>query len=309
MTDIAAGRKTSHRPRGYIDVYRPQQKTRALLADVEAVLAEYRDHWPLTVRQIYYRLVGSRGYPKTETFYGKLCHHVANARRGRLIAFSAIRDDGVSTMFFEHFDDEEHFRRHVRELGESYIRNKLAQQDRHIEVWCEAAGMLPQLAWIAEGYSVQVYSSSGFDSLTAKKHLADRICAIGKPATILHLGDFDPSGASIFDCVAEDVGAFVQADRPWATVEVRFRRVALTADQVRNYSLPTAPPKATDSRSKSWQGETCQLEALPPDTIANLLRKAVESEIDGEQLRIDRIAEEIERRNIAMALPAPEVRT
>jgi hypothetical protein len=102
MAEIRTSRK-----RGYIEDYRPQQKTRALIDSAIAVLDEYEDYWPLTVRQIFYRLVGAHAYPKTEADYKKLCHHLANARRGRLISFDAIRDDGVSTYNFRHFDDEE----------------------------------------------------------------------------------------------------------------------------------------------------------------------------------------------------------
>ena len=40
----------------------------------------------------------------------------------------------------------------------------------------------------------------------------------------------------------------------------QFRRVALTKEQVDGYELPTAPPKKSDSRSKKWKGETCQLQ-------------------------------------------------
>ncbi|WP_235829667.1 MBL fold metallo-hydrolase [Frigidibacter oleivorans] len=299
-----AGRKTS-RPRGYIENYSPQAKTRELLDQAQAVLEEYREYWPLTCRQIFYRLVGAHGYAKTEAAYGRLCHHLANARRGGLIPFYAIRDDGVTTYRLGHFDGKDDFLRHLRGLGQNYTRNKLADQEYHIEVWCEAAGMLPQLDEVARAYSVPVYSSGGFDSLTAKKDLADRICEIGKPTVILHLGDFDPSGVSIFDSVAEDVAAFVEADRRHGLVTAQFERVALTAAQVRRFDLPTAPPKATDSRSKAWTGGTCQLEALPPDVIAQILRKAIEQHLDFMQLGIDEEKEKHEREEVTRLLLAP----
>lgn len=303
---FAAGRKIG-RPRGYIENYRPQAKTLALLEQAQAVLTEYRQYWPLTCRQIFYRLVGAYDYDKTEAAYGRLCHHLANARRGRFIGFSSIRDDGVTTYRRDHFEDRDAFLRRVREMGKSYTRDKLAGQAVHIEVWCEAAGMLPQLDDVAEPYSVRAYSSGGFDSLTAKKDLAARICRIAKPTVILHLGDYDPSGVSIFDSVAEDVAAFVDADRPHGYVDVTFERVALTADQVRQYALPTAPPKATDSRSKGWEGGTCQLEALPPNVIADILREAIERHINADLLEIDRINEELDRREIqTLLLPAPK---
>jgi hypothetical protein len=65
--EIATSRKTG-RARGYIAAYQPQARTRVLLDDAAAVLNEYREYWPLTIRQIFYRLVGTKDYPKTETF-------------------------------------------------------------------------------------------------------------------------------------------------------------------------------------------------------------------------------------------------
>lgn len=297
--------KTHTRPRGYIKGYHPQEKTVALLLDVGVVLAEYRAHWPLTVRQIYYRLIGAHGYPKTESFYERLCEHMANARRARRIPFRAIRDDGVSVIADEHFADPDDFWTKIREIGRRYTRDKLAHQDHYVEVWCEAAGMQPQLARVARHYSIGVYSSSGFDSLTGKKDIAERVCAAGKSAVILHLGDFDPSGEAIFDALAADVRAFVQADRVDARIDVEFRRVALTAEQVEISNLPTTPAKASDRRSGRWgPRETCQLEALAPDAIATLLEEAIEEIFDLEVLNEDIEAERDERQRIAYALPA-----
>jgi hypothetical protein len=296
----------SNRPRGYIADYRPQEKTKQLLGDVLTVLDEYREHWPLTIRQVFYRLVGAYGADKSEGFYGKLCHHLANARRAGVIPFSAIRDDGVMTLEQDHFADADAFRAMVRRKAENYQRDLMAAQPVHIELWCEAAGMIQQLYRVATRFSVPVYSSSGFDSLTAKKTLADRICATGKPAVVLHLGDHDPSGESLFDVIAEDVGAFVAADRPNSLVTVQFQRIGLTAGQVRSYGLPTAPAKATDSRSKRWTGGTCQLEALAPDQIAGLVEDAIRAIIDADLMQADLEAEKRERRELTRLLPSPE---
>lgn len=280
---------------GYIEDYRPYAKTRDLLDQVQAVLDEYRQYWPLTCRQIFYRMVGAHGYDKNERAYGRLCNHLANARRGRLISFEAIRDDGVTSLHRDHFEDRDDFLRHVRSMGRRYTRNKLAGQDLHMEVWCEAAGMLPQLDSVAAPFSVRAYSSGGFDSLTAKHDLAQRVIRIEKPTVILHLGDYDPSGESIFKSAERDVTAFVEADRPHGLVTVKFERVALTRAQVAEYDLPTAPPKTTDSRSRTWGGGTCQLEALPPNIIAEILREALWRHIDRTRFREDCEAEKVDR--------------
>lgn len=290
------------RPRGFIESYRPRPDTLILLEAARAVLDEYREHWPLTVRQVYYRLIGAHGFEKTEAFYGRLCHHLANARRGRAIPFEAIRDDGVTTVRMDRYADADDFLIQQRQRAARYRRDLMATQPLHIEVWCEAAGMIVQLAKVAHRYSVNVFSSSGFDSLTAKKTVADRVCEAGKPAVIFHLGDFDPSGESIYRSVAEDVTAFVMADRPHALVNVEFRRVALTAEQVAHYRLPTAPAKVTDSRSKAWAGETCQLEALSPSQIAGILDDAILGLIDTDKLVDDERAEEGERADLTRLL-------
>lgn len=297
---------SSQRPRGYITDYRPQERTKQLLGDVMAVLDEYSEHWPLTCRQIFYRLVGAYGYDKTEAFYDKLCHHIANARRGRIIGFDAIRDDGVATYRFDHYADADAFRAEVRNMAQRYRRDLMADQRFHVEIWCEAAGMLAQLAKITERYSIRCYSSSGFDSLTAKKHLAERICAVGRPAVILHLGDFDPSGESMFNVIESDVSAFVLADRPHGLCSVSFRRVCLTAEQVIAHNLPTTPAKASDSRSKSWKGETCQLEALAPDQIADLLRTAIIDFVDLDLMEENLEIADQERTELLYLLPPPD---
>jgi hypothetical protein len=279
----------SGRARGYIEEYRPYAKTRALFDQVQVVLDEYREYWPLTCRQIFYRMVGAHGYDKSESAYGRLCNYLANARRARVIPFYAIRDD---------------FLRHVRSMGQRYTRNKLAGQELHIEVWCEAAGMLPQIDDVTAPFSVRAYSSGGFDSLTAKKGLADRIVMVEKPAIILHLGDYDPSGVSTFDSVAEDVTAFVEADRRHGQVTVDVHRIALTRDQVAEYDLPTAPPKVS-THSRNWNGDTCQLEALPPNIIADILKEALWQHIDPSKYLEDCEAEEADREAITqLLLPA-----
>lgn len=302
VVDFTAGREKRSRPRGYIANYKPQARTLALLAEVKAVLEEYADYLPLTARQIYYRLIGAYGHPKTEAFYANLCEHLANARRGGLIPFEAIRDDGVTTINRRYFADEDDFRWHLRNLARGYRRDLMATQPFHVEVWCEAAGMLQQLESVAHRYAIRVFSSGGFDSLTAKKDIADRIIQVGKPAIILHLGDHDPSGESIFRSSAEDVSAFVVADRPNGLVTVEFRRVALTAEQVACYALPTAPAKASDSRSRAWQGGTCQLEALSPRQIADILDDAIRDCLDLSRLEEDRESESDERDRVTRLL-------
>lgn len=311
MSEVTAPRNNRKRPKGYAS-WRPRRETRAVLAQVEEVLSEYRAHLPLTVRQIFYRLVGAHGFPKTEQAYERLCNYLVRARRAGLIPFESLRDDSASVMDHMHFDDEEHFLSYVHDLGRGLTLNKLASQRVAIRVYCEAAGMMPQLHDALEPYSVPVYSCSGFDSLTFKHQLASWFSETytwrGKIPVMLHLGDYDPSGESIFDAIVEDVVGFLERDTPGLLGtygrSLLFKRVALTEWQVGHYGLPTSPPKATDSRTHNWKGTAaCQLEAMPPDDLRRRIIAEVEGYLDLADLEFVQERQVTARRNIARALP------
>ena len=303
--------RTRKRPKGYAP-WRPRAETRDVLAQVDKVLFEYRKYLPLTVRQIFYRLVGAFGYPKTECAYERLGNYLVRARRAGKVPFEAIRDDSASVMDYLHFDGEDEFYAHVHRLGRNYTQDKLAGQGHKIRLHCEAEGMMPQMHAAFEDFSVPVYSCSGFDSLTARRDLArwfhDSYVYEGKTPVMLHLGDYDPDGESIFESLAEDVWAFLSKDAPGLVARhdqaELLVRVALTEEHVSAFGLPTAPPKNTSSRTKRWSGSaTCQLEALKPDDLRRLVVRKVLGYIDPKILDKDRAAEVAARRNIAGALP------
>ena len=100
-----------------------------------------------------------------------------------------------------------------------------------------------QLNRVAAEHSIPVYSSGGFVSLTGTRGIAERALERLVPTILLHVGAFDPSGKSIFDSMAADAAAFVEADRVIETLRIELVRVALTQEQVEEHDLPTTPPK------------------------------------------------------------------
>jgi hypothetical protein len=238
------------------------------------VLADYAAQLPLTIRQIFYRLVGADGYEKTEQAYKRLGELLNKARRARLIDMDAIRDDGFTSQLTTFFANAEAFINNAIAWAEELRLDRQKGQARRLVVWCEASGMVPQLARIADPYGIEVCSSGGFDSLT-DKHRIGRLWAGRQAVTVLHLGDHDPSGVHVFSSLAEDIEEFA-ADYGG---DVEFVRVAVTPEQARQYNLPSAPPKATDRRSFDGD-ETWQCEALDPRTLAAILQAAIDERFD-----------------------------
>src|SRR5262245_21299040 len=237
--------------------------------------------WPLSIRQIFYRLVGAHDYEKTERAYQRLAEHLNRARRARIIPMNVIRDDGGTISKPNCWDSAEQFMATVRALAKKFTLDHSAGQATRLVVICEAGGMVPQLERVAHPFGATVMSGGGFDSTTDRHNFAAALAGHDRPTEVLHIGDHDPSGVSMFLAFLEDVEAFTR-ERGDSAI---FTRLAVTPQQIVEYRLPTAPPKATDNRA--FSGQTCQAEALPPDVLANILRSAIEERVD--QRVLDRV--------------------
>jgi hypothetical protein len=261
------------RVRGFAP-WRPIAKNQALLSTVLAILEEYAAYLPLTIRQIFYRLVGVHDYPKTERAYKNLAEMLNRARRSGQVSFEAVRDDGITRRVPHHWEDAAELIRTFISAAENFKLGRQHGQPHQLFFAVEAAGMVPLVERVAEPYGITVLSSGGFDSTTAKYDLAQTLAAF-QSSEILHIGDHDPSGIHVFSSMAEDVRAFAAS---LGHAIPQFTRLAVTPEQIIELSLPTAPAKETDRRS--FEGETTQVEAIPPDVLEAIIRSAITSRID-----------------------------
>lgn len=311
--------------------YRPSAEKRVWLERTRAVLAEYKDELPLTVRQIFYRLVATYDYAKTEKAYGQLAHMLTRARRASLlkdstcptIPFGAIRDDKLRSNVANSYEDPPHFADSVAQWAADYRLDRQEGQPTYVEMWCEAQGMLPVLRGIAEPYTIRVSSSGGYDSITTKHNLARRVAKRWseeqRPTLVLHVGDFDGSGEDMFTNLRDDVGTMVyQFTESWDAYDVE--RVALTAEQVIERNVITAPPKPSDSRTRAfvdrhwevveWAGSdeiSAQLEALTPTDLRELFEEVITGHLDQDEREKVLAREEEEREALVAKVEAAEL--
>jgi hypothetical protein len=270
---LGGAQRIRPRVRGFVP-WSPHADTRALLDQVRAVFEEYRDYLPLTIRQIFYRLVGKFEYAKTEQAYERLCEHLNRARRARIIPMDYIREDGGTVLAPTFFDSADDFLDNCRAWAEEFLLDRSTGQKTRLVVNCEAAGMAPQLERVAGPYGIAVMSSGGFESTTERYKFARELADHDRLTEVLDIGDHDPSGAHKYIAFCEDVEAFVRE----LGGEVTFTRLAVTPTQIVEFDLPTAPPKETDRRA--FTVETCQAEAIAPDVLAAILRVVIEQRID-----------------------------
>ena len=134
-TILGGARRVRIRPRGFIANWNPRPETRALLVQVRAILLEYAAYLPLTLRQIFYRLVGVHDYEKTERAYERLGETLNKARRAREIPMDAIRDDGGVTEEPLAHDGPEDFLATMRRLAADYRRDRTQGQERKLMIF------------------------------------------------------------------------------------------------------------------------------------------------------------------------------
>lgn len=130
------------RPRGFAE-YRPQHRAQGLIDAVNQVLDQLSDYLPLTLRQVFYRLVVENCIGKTEKEHARLIETCNRARCARLINFDAIRDDGVRIESGHDFETEAELVEYLHDVAATARMDVLSYQDKRVEVWCEAAGMVP----------------------------------------------------------------------------------------------------------------------------------------------------------------------
>jgi hypothetical protein len=289
----------SARPRGFIEDWCPRPATKELLETIAGILAAYWNELPLTLRQLFYILVGRHSFEKTELAYDRLGELMNKARRARLVAMDAIRDDGFVEEgghgYLDANDAYDSIIESIETTARYFTLDRRQCQARHIVLWCEAQGMVPQLVRTAARYDVPVLSSGGFDSLTDEHRVAKRWS--DHPVTVLHLGDHDPSGVHCFSALAQDVGAFATNYGG----DVEFVRLAVTIEQAERFELEPAPPKATDRR-RFHGNKTFQLEALDPRALTSIVRGGIEKQLDMEAYEAVLAAEEKARQDVLFRL-------
>ena len=171
-------------------------KTIQLAEDAKRILTASR--WPLTVRQLYYRLVGEGSIPKTVASYRALVRLVVRLREEGEIPWTRIVDNTRAILQPAVHDGLEEL---LRSTAKLYRSDLMAQQPVAIQVWAESDSIGSVIGMATDPYAVPVFIGRGYASRgylwTAA---ADAVAAYraGKDVHLLHVGDYDPSGLDIF---------------------------------------------------------------------------------------------------------------
>lgn len=280
--------------------HKRQRRTGRELQTLDAQLVFLvHENKPCTVRQIYYRAVVHYLVSNDNRGYNLVQRRLLQLRRSGIIPYGSIEDNARSFYGGNRHTGPEAFMQHARY---TYHLDYWQNEPINVEVWCESdsiAGTLRHI--VTQEWGLRLYVARGFASETYLYNAGQAIQEDGRETFIYTLSDFDPSGITLAEDIAEKLEAFA------GPVPVHVQRIALSREQVQLWDLPTHPVKATDSRGKRFKREhgdrVCDLEAVPPRELRNLVSKSIGEHVDPRKIQAAKRDEALQREAMA-SLPA-----
>lgn len=248
------------------------KESQALIDQANVIFTEYEAAgFILTLRQLYYQFVSRDLLPNRVEAYKRLGSVINDARLAGLIDWELMEDRTRSLKSQPSWDTPASL---IDICARSFRIDKWADQKFRPEVWIEKDALAGVFERVCQEMQVPYFSCRGYTSQSemwvAGQRLQQWIDAKQTPV-IFHFGDHDPSGIDMTRDIIDRLKLFMGG--------VKLERLALNMDQVEEHEPPPNPAKITDSRAAGYiakfGGESWELDALPPDVLAGLVRDQI----------------------------------
>lgn len=272
-----------------------QQKTVEL---IEAAKTELEAYHPMTLRQVFYRLVSllilENTEERAEKDYVRLKRALKLARKEGIIPWDWVEDRTRRPWAVSMWRGLEDYK---PDVISSYRRDVWETQPAYLEVWVEKDALASIFDEVLQEYRVTLSIGRGHDSWSSVYQTSKRL-GNGQGITVLCFSDFDPSGEDMVRSLKERLGFF--------GCHPEMLKVALTPEDITRYGLATIPVKRKDPRAKGFiakHGDRgAELDALPPVQLKQILETTVRQRLDLLALGQVQEREEAEREELRRLL-------
>ena len=221
---------------------------------------------PMTVRQVFYQATVHNLVPKEETGYDMVQRALAAMRREEVLPFEWIVDN---TRWEKRPYTCTGIADALQDTAAQYRRSLWTNKDPCVQFWLEKDALSGVIEPITDKYDVSLMVARGYASITFLRDGAEKL-PTNRPSYIYHLGDFDPSGVHAGEKIEEDLNEFAP------DADIKFRRLAVTPEQIAQWHLPTRPTKKQDSRAARFGSDiSVELDAIKPGRLRGLVEKAI----------------------------------
>ena len=251
---------------------------------------------PATVRQLYYLAETEELVTKSESGYRQVQHDLLLLRREGRVPYDWISDNTRWIRKSSSYRGIDHF---LNLTLKTYRRALWADMPVRVEIWCEKDALAGVIMEETDPYDVPLLVAKGCSSETYLYVVAQALASYAKPTHVYHLGDHDPTGHVAAAHIERLLRKFAREFSPDA--EIHFERVAVTEAQIAEWGLPTRPTKREGNRhAKGFVGDSCELDAIPPLKLREIVRGKIEQHIDVDRFAIIKEAEKSEREALTM---------
>ena len=253
------------------------RKTTALIDAALGILAEQN---PMTVRQLFYRLVSINVIPNDLASYQRVSQVMTKARDDGRCPFEWIADRSRPIYRAGGWIDAADYADSVRGM---YHKDYWETQLEHVELWVEKDAIIGSIEQTCMDLGVTIRVGRGYWSTTAVHDIAEFFNTIEKPIFTFYAGDHDPSGLDIPRDLEQRIHSYCRSN---FVVE----RLAIHKADILAFDLPPLPLKKksdgtdSDPRAKKFRAEhgieAVELDALPPVELRRRITEAVKRHTD-----------------------------
>jgi hypothetical protein len=264
-----------------------KRRTQAEMSDLRFKLFNIvSEEPPMIVRQAYYQCVARGFVEKTEAQCRAITRQLGKMRNDGTIPYEWITD---STRWMRRPTTYGSVKDCLEQTARLYRRHVWADLDCRVEIWLEKEALAGVLVEVTDPWDVPLMVCRGYPSTSFVHAAGEAITDDGVETFIYYFGDHDPSGRNIAASTEQKLRKFSGG------VDVHFQSVAITPEQIAEFSLPTRPTKKSDPRSNGWTGGSIEVDALPPSKLRELTSECIERHIPEGHMDVLEKAESSER--------------
>ena len=286
---VAADSVPVQKPRTY--------RSREQIAEIKrAAYAIARKDAPVSCRYIYYRLLDLHAQfevpiEKSNAGAAVVGRYLREMRLDGDLPYHWITDDSRAVFDINAVDDADEW---ADLYADTFRTDPWRFSPYLVEIWVESRSIAGMIRHVCDRLSVPLYVCAGQPSMTYCYNAAQAINdKVGdRKVVIVYIGDRDKAGGEIEDQVGEKLRRHL--DRG---IDLALTRLAVTLDQIQRFNLPTKPGKGLHGTTT-----TTEAEALPADTLRQLLRDETHKYIDPQTL-MDNEREDRATRDTIRLLP------
>jgi hypothetical protein len=259
---------------------------------VDAAVPMLEAENPMTLRQLFYRLISAGMLHNKQSEYQRLGAIVTRLRECGEIPRSWIVDHVRARLKPSSWSGLGDFADSVRDC---YRLDFWSRMPHHVVFLIEKDAAAGTVQPITEKYDIGLYVCRGYASVSFAGEIADELARIQKPTFCFYLGDFDPSGFDIERDLREKLERY-SGRQIWTSgsdktdADIYWVRLGVLEEDFDEFDLVRLPLKRnkhgelSDMRAAGFiaeHGEHCaEIDAIPPTELRRRVEEAILTNVD-----------------------------